>query len=93
MVTMQTLSLKRLDAQTYEVVVNAATPTEHIVSVTPAYAEKLAGGRMSVEELVRHSFDFLLEREPNTSILRRFDLSVIARYFPEYERVIGAKIG
>ena len=32
--------------------------------------------------LVRASFEFLLEREPAGSILPRFDLSVIERYFP-----------
>ena len=41
-------------------------------------------------DLVRHSFAFLLEREPKTSILRRFDLTVIGRYFPEWERTIRA---
>jgi hypothetical protein len=30
-----------------------------------------------------------LKRESNTSILRSFDLSVIARYFPEYEHEIS----
>src|SRR5439155_312918 len=42
--------------------------------------------REPVEDLVRRSFVFLLEREPATSILRTFDLSVISRYFPEYDR-------
>jgi len=41
-----------------------------------------------VEVLVEKSFEFLLAREPNTSILRSFDLPVIGRYFPEYKRVI-----
>lgn len=34
------------------------------------------------EELVTASFRFLLQREPRESILRRFDLAVIERYFP-----------
>ncbi len=34
------------------------------------------------------SFEFLLDREPNTSILGRFDLPVIGQYFPEYEKKI-----
>ena len=38
--------------------------------------------------MVRRSFEFLLEREPPESILRSFDLTVIGRYFPDYERVI-----
>ena len=41
-----------------------------------------------VEELVTRSFDFLLEREPASSILKSFELSVIGRYFPEYDRVM-----
>ena len=40
----------------------------------------------AAEDLVRRSFEFLLEREPPESILRRFDLAVIQRYFPEYDR-------
>lgn len=42
--------------------------------------------RAGVEDLVRRSFEFLLEREPAGSILASFELSVIARYFPEYDR-------
>jgi hypothetical protein len=49
---------------------------------------RLAGEKIEPEELVRRSFEFLLEREPKESILSRFDLSVINRYFPEYEREI-----
>jgi hypothetical protein len=30
------------------------------------------------------SFKFLLDREPNTSILLSFEIMVIAGYFPEY---------
>jgi hypothetical protein len=37
---------------------------------------------------VRRSFEFMLARESNTSILREFDLSTIERYFPEYAREI-----
>lgn len=36
------------------------------------------------EEVVRESFEFLLEREPAASILPEFSLDEIGRYFPEY---------
>lgn len=85
---MPTITLKKLDDSTYEVTVQAGTPTTHIVTVQPQYAAKLTRGSAPVDLLVRRSFDFLLEREPNTSILRRFDLPVIAHYFPEYEHTI-----
>ena len=62
--------------------------TRHTVTVAPADIERWAEGteREQVERLVARSFDFLLEREPPSAILATFDLSVIQRYFPEYER-------
>ena len=33
---------------------------------------------------MRASFAFLLDREPAGSILPRFSLDIISRYFPEY---------
>jgi hypothetical protein len=82
------IQVKKLGDTTFEVTVSAGSTTTHTVTVTPEYAQKLTGGACSTEHLVQRSFDFLLERESNSSILRSFDLPVIARYFPEYERTI-----
>ncbi len=65
--------------------------TTHMVTVDPAYAGRLAGA-VAREDLVRRSVEFLLEREPKEAILRSFDLSVIARYFPEYEGEIARRV-
>lgn len=89
---MTAITVKTLDASTFEVTVDARSPTTHLVTVTADYAHKLTGGQMATEMLVSCSFKFLLEREPNTSILRRFDLQVIGRYFPEYEQVIAKQL-
>ena len=62
--------------------------TRHAVRVSQADLARFAPGANEPRDLVRRSFAFLLEREPPTSILRSFDLPVIGRYFPEYERVI-----
>lgn len=61
--------------------------TEHSVTVSQDDLMRWArgGAKEDVEDLVRRSFDFLLEREPPSSILRTFDLPVIQRYFPEYD--------
>jgi hypothetical protein len=59
--------------------------TNHQVRVGAADLDRLAPGADDPAALVRASFDGLLEREPPGSILRTFDLPVIARYFPEYE--------
>ena len=41
---------------------------------------------------MRAAFDFLLTREPRESILRRFDLPVIGRYFPEWEAEVASRL-
>jgi len=82
------ITVNPIDSSTFEVVVEGVTTTTHKVTVDPSYYEKLTGRRVPPEVLVEKSFQFLLERESNTSILRSFDLPVIGRYFPEYEKVI-----
>lgn len=72
----------------FEVRVAANTVTHHKVIVAKDYYEKLTGGNISAEKLVERSFEFLLGREPNTSILSEFNLKVIKSYFPEYEQEI-----
>ena len=65
-----------------------AGPTRHEVTVARADLERLAPGATDPTDLVGRSFDFLLQREPSTSILGSFDLSAIGHYFPEYETTI-----
>lgn len=64
--------------------------TEHNVTLDNDYYQKLTDGEITREELIKKSFEFLLERESNKSILSSFNLKVINRYFPEYEREIGS---
>jgi tRNA U38,U39,U40 pseudouridine synthase TruA len=72
--------------------VKGAVTTHHRVRLTKAELARLAPG-CSAEELLEESFRFLLEREPNTSILPSFGLLLIGRYFPEYEREIRERLG
>lgn len=67
--------------------------SEHRVRVAPGDIDRWASGddRAQIEDLVTRSFEFLLEREPASAILAEFELSVIPRYFPEYDRVISVK--
>ena len=85
-------SRTRPDGWTCRVVVtdDDGSRTEHDVAVTHEDLVRLAPGSDDPVDLVRRSFEFLLAREPKESILRTFDLPVIGRYFPEYERVIRA---
>jgi hypothetical protein len=66
--------------------------TSHEVTVSDRDLRRLARGgsqASDAERLVAASFAFLLEREPREAILRTFDLTVIARYFPDYEQAIA----
>jgi hypothetical protein len=65
------------------------TLSEHTVTVTKEDKERFAP-YSTVEDLVRRSFEFLLEREPPTSILHTFALPDIERYFPDFPGTIRA---
>ena len=81
-----TIEVKKTTNSRFHVqVAKLGSRTTHDVTVNPADYARLTGGNIEPEELVRLSFEFLLEREPKESILSRFDLSVISRYFPEFE--------
>ncbi len=66
-------------------IVEGGSTSSHVVTLKPEYCQKLTGGKITAEELLRRSFEFLLEREPKESILTEFELPVIGRYFPDYE--------
>jgi hypothetical protein len=66
--------------------------TQHEVTLSQHAYDQLSDGRVPPETLVREAFAFLLEREPKESILRRFDLAVIARYFPEFEAELRRRL-
>lgn len=61
--------------------------TQHDVKLSRDLLLRLSPSEPA-EGFVRRCFEFLLERESKESILRRFDVSVIVRYFPEFETVI-----
>jgi len=86
------ITVNKIDNRTFEVTVADRTTTTHRVTIKPSYYDKLTDGQISAEKLVEKSFEFLLQRESNTSILRTFDLPVIGRYFPEYETTIRSMI-
>lgn len=69
--------------------------TVHDVVVPPTLIADLGvePGTEAEERVVRISFSFLLERERPESILPRFDLDVIGRYFPEYLATICSQVG
>jgi hypothetical protein len=63
--------------------------TVHDVTVARRDLGRLAREGEDPAAFVERCFRFLLAREPKESILRSFDVTVIGRYFPEFEREIG----
>jgi hypothetical protein len=82
------ITVEKVNESNFKVTIKRRSVTTHEVTVDPAYYRKLTGGQVTLETLVEKSFEFLLERESNTSILRSFELPVIGHYFPEYEKEI-----
>ncbi len=75
------------DPLAFDVIVReGGTQTRHQVTMARATCERLTAGRHTTEACVEAAFRFLLDREPKESILKHFDVTVIARYFPEFER-------
>jgi hypothetical protein len=63
------------------------TVSEHAVTVTKADKQRFAPDS-TVGDLVKRSFEFLLEHEPPQGILSHYNLTDIQRYFPEWDGLI-----
>ena len=83
-----TILIKELSDEEFQVAVNEKNSTSHHVTLTDDTHQNLTNGKVNKKELIEFSFKFLLEREPNTSILSSFELSVISEYFPEYIKTV-----
>jgi hypothetical protein len=71
----------------FEVVVREGNGETHYhVTMSEEMCERLTSGKHTPERCLEAAFQFLLDREPKESILRRFDIAAISRYFPEFER-------
>ena len=81
-----TLMPNKGTALRFEVVVSEGkSESRHDVTMSTEMCSRLTTGRHTPERCIGAAFCFLLDREAKESILPRFDVSVIARYFPEFE--------
>lgn len=87
------IEVERIGEEEFQVrVTEGKSQTSHRVTLKQADCDRITGGKIEPTELVRRSFEFLLENEPKESILARFDLTVISRYFPDFEREIKRRL-
>ena len=79
--------LREDDPPRFAVVVgDGACTSRHEVTLSAADCVRLTGGGHTPEQIIEAAFRFLLEREPKEAILSDFDVSIIPRYFPDFER-------
>ena len=86
--TKKLIEISKIDNEIFEVTLTKDSITTHRVKLSSKVYKKLSGSKISKIELIKKSFEFLLERESNESILREFNLEIIETYFPEYPILI-----
>lgn len=84
------IKIKSEDENLWEIKVTV-DDLDFAVTVDKSYWKELTGKHEKVEDLVRRSFEFLLVREPKESILKKFNLRDIEKYFPEFPEEIKTK--
>ena len=78
------VSIKKQIDDVFQVTVADSITTTHEVTVNDQSLTDLTDDKVTKEQLLEFSFNFLLDREPNTSILSKFDINVISKYFSDY---------
>jgi len=60
--------------------------SNHTVELENSYYQLISSeGKYTPQQVIETAFEFLLAREPKESILSRFDLPIISRYFNSFE--------
>ena len=83
--TRSSISIKKRNDNVFEVTVADSITTTHEVTITDQSLSDLSENNVTKIQLLEFSFRFLLDREPNTSILSSFNINVISRYFSNYK--------
>ena len=81
------INIKELSPNVFDVTIYSNTETNHQVTISDNFITEYQIKNLTKKEIIKKSFLFLLERESNTSILRKFDIEVIANYFPEFKKL------
>lgn len=76
------VSVTHAGGDEYEVRVGERT--RHTVSAPPATLQRLLRDGETPEQGIERVFAYLLDREPPESILRRFAVDDVSRYFPTF---------
>jgi hypothetical protein len=66
--------------------------SRYTVTATPEDVDRYAPAGTTPERLIHASFEFLLRKEPASSIQSSFALPAIERYFPDYPTTIRSML-
>ena len=78
------IKIDNLSGSEFLVTVTADHITTHQVTLDEDFLNNVNIKNLSEEQIIHKSFLFLLSKEPNTSILKKFNIEVIASYFPDF---------
>jgi hypothetical protein len=89
-ITVEKVSDTAQSAHFKVVIESVDSTTTHDVMVPKSYWRSVTHNHVGINTFVKDSFEFLLKREPQESILPSFEIQMIERYFPEYEQTLRA---
>jgi hypothetical protein len=90
---MAVIKVEPIGPRTFSVrVLQGSSETRHIVEIPGNFESDYGLPVVAAETLIERSFEFLLERESPQSILARFTLDQIGRYFPVYRDEIARRL-
>ena len=85
---MASIKITEIAKDKFIVEVSDNVKSSHNVVITDKAYQELTNSMISKYELLEKSFAFLLDREPNTSILTNFEIQIISHYFSDYANCV-----
>ena len=82
------LKITEIEKDKFLVEVSDNVKSSHNVVISDKVYQELTNSMISKYELLEKSFAFLLDREPNTSILTNFEIQIISHYFSDYANCV-----
>ena len=85
---MASIKITEIEKDKFLVEVGDNVKSSHNVVISDKVYQELTNSMISKYELLEKSFAFLLDREPNTSILTNFEIQIISHYFSDYTNCV-----
>ena len=85
---MASIKITEIAKDKFIVEVSDNVKSSHNVVISDKVHQELTNSMISKYELLEKSFTFLLDREPNTSILTNFEIQIISHYFSDYANCV-----